>query len=489
MLAAIGIAIVSLLYTNFLVNKIAKEEKAKVKLWAAALQKRAELIKVTNQLFKDIAKDQRKDIELWARATELMTGQNTDPEFLTYLSTIVTSNTNIPAILTDKNQRVIESINIDIPKGSAYFLDTLLVNNFQKYKPIKIQFIGGENYIYYSDSKIFTQLKKTISNLTETFIGEIVSNSASLPVLLTNAQNQIIGYGNIHKKELQTNQLNETINQMKAQNKPIVFDFGDGDKHYLYYNNSFLLTQLKAFPFIQFFLFSLLIGVAYIGFSNSRKAEQNRVWVGMAKETAHQLGTPISSLSAWVDYMKEAPKDAFNNEQFVEEIEKDVNRLSLIAERFSKIGSKPDLKPLNIKDTLEKTMAYMQKRSSSRVKFVFETEESDLQFNINESLFNWVIENLVNNAIDAMSGEGQITLRSFHTGGHTIIDIIDTGKGIAKHQLETVFQPGFSTKKRGWGLGLSLVKRIIENYHKGRIFVKESSEKGTCFRIELPLVG
>ena len=278
-----------------------------------------------------------------------------------------------------------------------------------------------------------------------------------------------------------------TLIEMKISNKPLEFDLGDGKKHYVYYSNSLLLKQLKAFPYIQFFLFSLLIGVAYLGFSNSRREEQNRVWVGMAKETAHQLGTPISSLAAWIDYMKEVPVEEQDNEQFIAEVEKDVNRLGLIAERFSKIGSKPDLHAKPIKETLENAVDYMRNRTSAKVNYIFEVEEDGLRFKVNELIFDWVIENLIKNALDAMDGEGEIKVRSFHSPNHAIIDICDTGKGIPKSDFETIFQPGYSTKKRGWGLGLSLVKRIIENYHSGKIFVKSSSEKGTTFRIKLPL--
>ena len=486
-IAAIAIAIISLLYTNFLAQKIAKEEEAKVRLWAEALQKRADLINETSTLFKKIADNQRKDIETWANATELLV-KTENPEFLTYLSGIVTGNENIPAILTDEESHVIETQNVDYPEDrKVVYLDSLLKNVFDKYDPIVIDFGYGKNLVYYSDSKIFTQIKGTINDLTETFISEIVSNSASLPVLFTDENGKILNYGNVDSISLQPENIDQTIREMKASNKPLEFDLGEGGKHYVYYNNSILLKQLKAFPYIQFFLFGLLIGVAYLGFSNSRRAEQNRVWVGMAKETAHQLGTPISSLSAWIDYMKEMPPGEQNNEQFIKEVEKDVNRLTLIAERFSKIGSKPDLTALPIKETLENAVDYMRARASKRVVFAFEIEEEHLKFNVNEALFNWVIENLINNALDAMEGDGQIKVRSFHSPNSAIIDICDTGKGIPKSDWDTVFQPGYSTKKRGWGLGLSLVRRIIENYHSGKIFIKSSSEEGTVFRIKLPL--
>ncbi|MGB0884991.1 MAG: sensor histidine kinase [Chitinophagales bacterium] len=486
-IAAIGIAIISILYTNVLTKKIAKEEEAKVRLWAEALQKRADLIKVTSGLFEKIAQDQTKEIETWAEALELQVNVE-DSKFLTYLSSIVSGNVNIPAILIDEDGNLIDVLNLEIPaQNSDLYLDSLLKNEFSKNKAIEIDFGFGKNYVYYSDSKIFTELKSTVNDLTETFISEIVSNSASLPVLFTDENNNIISSGNIDSSKLTKQNIKNTIAEMQLNNKRLDFDLGDGRTRYVYYNNSFLITQLKAFPYIQFFLFSLLIGVAYLGFSNARRAEQNRVWVGLAKETAHQLGTPISSLSAWLDYMKEMPPEEQNNEAFIVEVEKDVNRLTLIAERFSKIGSKPDLKSLPIKETLENAVTYMRSRASKRVVFNLEIEAENLNFNVNESLFNWVIENLIKNALDAMEGDGDITVRSFHSPNNAIIDISDTGKGIPKNDFETVFQPGYSTKKRGWGLGLSLVRRIVESYHSGEIFIKSSSSEGTTFRIKLPL--
>ena len=486
-IAAIAIAIISVLYSNFLANKIAKEEEAKVRLWAEALQERANLINVTSNLFEKIAEDQRKTIENWAKALELQV-KTEDSQFLTYLSEIVTDNNNIPAILTDENNNVIEDLNIDYHKDKReQVLDSLLKTKFQEYKPLEIDFGFGKNYVYYSDSKIFSELKSTINNLTETFISEIVSNSASLPVLFTNENNEVLNSGNIDSIKLLPENITATILEMKVKNKPLEFDLIDGKKHFVYYNNSVLLKQIKAFPFIQLFLFGLLIGVTYLGFSSSRKAEQNRVWVGLAKETAHQLGTPISSLSAWIDYMRELPPEEQNNEQFISEVEKDVTRLTLIAERFSKIGSKPDLIKKPIKETLETAVAYMHARASKRVTFKTEIEKEDIFFYVNESLFNWVIENLIKNALDAMEGEGEITVKSFHSLNYAIIDIYDTGKGIPKSDFDTVFQPGYSTKKRGWGLGLSLVRRIVESYHEGKVFIKSSNEKGTVFRIKLPL--
>lgn len=486
-IAAILIAIASLWYTGRLAKKIADEEKSKVILWAQALEKKANLVKLTGNLFKKIGDDQRTDIENWADATSLLL-RTDDMESLSFLSKLIIGNTNIPVIHTDADNKIIDYRNIDFKANidTTYYVDSLLNSEaFQTYKPVEINYISGKNFIYYSDSKIFSELKLTFKDLTESFIDDIVANSASLPVLLVDNNNKVIASGNIDEKDLLPENIATTISNMAKENQPVQLDLGDSSTKTLYYQHSTILKQLKAFPFIQLFLFGILIAVAYLGFSSARNAEQNRVWVGMAKETAHQLGTPISSLSAWVDYLKEMPEEA-SKSNFINEVEKDVNRLTLIAERFSKIGSKSDLQALKVRETLEKIVAYMDKRSSDKVTFSIEMENEDLQFNINEALFNWVIENLIKNALDAMEGVGNITIRAFESSKNIVVDVMDTGKGIPKNKFETVFQPGYSTKKRGWGLGLSLVKRIIDNYHKGKIYVKESSEKGTTFRIKLP---
>lgn len=485
--AALTIGLISLGYTNYLARQIAKDEEEKVRLWAEALQKRANLVKLTGELFEKIKNDQENTIQNYADATSLIISTN-DVASITFLSKIITGNTNIPVILTNSEGQIVDVRNIEEPASatSSEFYDNLLKTEFAVYPPIEIQYPDGVNFVYYSDSRIFVQLKQTLNDLIESFISEIVINSASLPVVLIDDSNKVIAFGNIDSSAIQSENIDATLQEMAAQNTPFSFDLGNDQMQYVYFKNSFLLTQLRAFPFIQFFLFGILVAVAYVGFSSSRNAEQNRVWVGLAKETAHQLGTPISSLSAWVDMMKESPAEGALSEQFIAEVEKDVNRLGLVAERFSKIGSKPDLAVREVSETLKKAMEYMESRASKKVTFTLDVESKDLYFKINEALFNWVIENLIKNALDAMNGVGNIAVTAFANNTHIVIDISDSGKGIEKGNFDTVFQPGFSTKKRGWGLGLSLVKRIINTYHSGTIFVKSSSSSGTTFRIKLP---
>ncbi len=243
-----------------------------------------------------------------------------------------------------------------------------------------------------------------------------------------------------------------------------------------------MITQLRYFPYVQLIIIGLFLLVSYALFSLFRNAEQNQVWVGMAKETAHQLGTPLSSLMAWMELMDANGTDP----AAVAEMRKDVGRLEMITERFSKIGSTPDLVPEKIDLVLRDTVQYLRPRLPSRVKIEVHTTDPEITVPLNRALFSWVLENLMRNAVDAMEGEGSITITTEKDGNEVHVDVTDTGKGIPARQLRTVFQPGFTTKKRGWGLGLSLTKRIMETYHKGKIFVKRSTVgKGTTFRISL----
>jgi len=266
------------------------------------------------------------------------------------------------------------------------------------------------------------------------------------------------------------------------------FDPIEGEDYakYAYYKQTRLLTLLEYFPWIQALLFLSFIGIGYLGFSTARKAEQDQVWVGMAKETAHQLGTPITAIIAWLEHLKLMKPDDVETMEIVTELENDVERLNLIADRFSKIGSSPKLDRVNVAAQLEDCRQYMERRASRKVSFDFPSDSQPLMANINPPLFNWVIENLIRNSLDAMGGKGTIKAAISEDSSHIIIDLSDTGSGIPASKLKTVFEPGFTTKKRGWGLGLSLAKRIIETYHSGKIFVKSSIvNKGTTFTIKL----
>lgn len=317
-----------------------------------------------------------------------------------------------------------------------------------------------------------------------TFILEVIKNNETVPVILTDKEGQIISSRNLDPhKENDPEYLEEQLEKMKKDNDPIEIMLLDGNMNYIYYKESILLTRLFYFPIIQFGVISLFLLVSYLAFSTSRKAEQNQVWVGMSKETAHQLGTPTSSLLASLELLKLKKVD----QEVITEFEKDVNRLEKITERFSKIGSKPKLQKQNIINVLVNAVHYIKARSSKKVNFEFNFSENDIiNVPFNESLFEWVVENLFKNAIDSMDGNGNITIKIDDRIQYLFIDIIDDGKGIHKSKYKTIFQPGYTTKQRGWGLGLSLSKRIIEIYHNGKIFVNHSEiDNGTNMRIVL----
>ena len=320
------------------------------------------------------------------------------------------------------------------------------------------------------------------------FLLGIIRDNETIPVILVDDSGHINQWRNLDSiRSKNQHYLESQLEEMKSLHDPIkiLYDEKNQRFNYLYYKNSIILTQLKRYPFYQLTIIGIFIIVSYLAFSSSRKAEQNRVWVGMSKETAHQLGTPISSLNGWIQLLRES---ITNEEQSgaLNELEKDLGRLERIAERFSKIGSEPELKEESLSDVLGNVIEYLKPRVSSKVVFDLVAEPLRVTAKLNTPLFEWVIENICKNAIDAMSGDGKITMQITGDGNRVLLDITDTGKGVHPSKFKTVFKPGYTTKKRGWGLGLSLAKRIIEEYHKGKIFVKDSdSARGTTFRIIL----
>ncbi|MDB5282885.1 MAG: hypothetical protein JWO06_1960 [Bacteroidota bacterium] len=487
LLIAIFIGLSTVLYTNHLANKMADEEKYKAKLWAEAIARKAKLVRYTKDLFTKLAADERKKVNVYIQATKFLVTID-DNDQMTFFNDIVTSNNDIAAILTDDKGNIKNARNIDVPRDVKVFsqLPRDMLRDFSLYPPIVVDYKISKDYIYYKDSNLFSKLKQTLNDLLENFISEVVLNSASTPVILTDERMNVLAFGKIDSAKIRDPvETMKLIQKMKSANAPVVADLGEGVLRYIYYDDSDTLKQLRIFPFVQLAIFGAFLLIAYLAFSNARKAEQNLVWVGMAKETAHQLGTPISSLEGWVEYLREL--DGMKDQhQLIAELENDINRLSLVAERFSKIGSVPQLNPEDVKLCVERNVSYMRRRASDKVKMTVKCPEG-LFFKINNQLFDWVLENLLKNALDAMNGEGKIDVEVSTDPGHVIIDITDTGKGIPKNKFETIFEPGYSTKRRGWGLGLSLTKRIVEEYHSGKIFVKRSEiGKGTTFRILIP---
>ena len=323
-------------------------------------------------------------------------------------------------------------------------------------------------------------------------LDEIIKANTTVPILFTDEHDRVIDFKNLPLDSGATpaqraGLLARELALMKKQHPPIVVA-GEGFRNLIYYRNSDLLVQLERFPYVQLTVLGCFAVLAYLVFSSARRAEQNRVWVGLAKETAHQLGTPLSSLMAWQEYLKIS--DKFAGEPIVEELGKDIRRLEIITERFSNIGSVPTLKPEPIGPVTRAALAYLETRISRKVQFTIEQHFADATtVCINIPLFEWVIENLTKNAVDAMEGRGQlrVTLRALPRQQLVAIDVADTGKGIPKNKLSDVFTPGYTTKKRGWGLGLALAKRIIDGYHNGKLTILHSEiGKGTTFRLLLP---
>jgi len=316
------------------------------------------------------------------------------------------------------------------------------------------------------------------------FIFKVIENNETIPVIVTNENGEVVFFRNIDSTIVSDSvKLKKELMEMLSNQRPIEIIVTDTIKQYVFYKESILLQQLKIFPFIQLFLIIIFIGLSYYAFSTTRRAEQNMVWVGMSKETAHQLGTPIFSLRGWIELLKTEENVSI---EVVKEIEKDVDKLELIAKRFSKVGSAPELKKENVVEIVKNTFDYFKLRTSKKIKFDILTDKDEIFAYVNEVLFSWVLENIVKNSIDAMPEGGVIKAIVFDSKNKIIIDIEDTGKGIPKNKQKSIFKPGFSSKKRGWGLGLSLSKRIVENYHKGKIFVKYSEiSKGTVMRIIL----
>lgn len=320
------------------------------------------------------------------------------------------------------------------------------------------------------------------------FLLEVISNN-NIPACIVDENDHILDVVNLPDPTQKKNKdfLQKTLKKMKSTNPPIPI-VNDFFSLKVYYSNSFTLTLITYFPYLQFFLIGLLLFFGYLALNAARKAEQNLVWVGLAKETAHQLGTPISAILAWIEYMRPLAEEQEELQMVVDELGKDVDRLGIVADRFSKIGAEPKLTTQDIYPIITNSFSYMRTRAPRKVNITApENNNKELLVSLNKPLFDWVLENLLRNALDAMEGRGEISGKIINSDSVFILEISDTGKGIPGNKMKTIFEPGYSTKKRGWGLGLSLTKRIIENYHSGKIFVLKSKiNEGSTFRIELP---
>ena len=373
---------------------------------------------------------------------------------------------------------------------------------------VLVTLILWNTYIFFNKFKTEERLKMEILasaqkelvtntdlNASTTLPLAVIENNKNIPLILVDENDQILldRNGNVDPdsfqnldsvKALDIEYLQKQLKIMKSENDPIEIRLLNNKIQKIYYRNSDLLGKLTYYPLALILILTLFLAVIYMMFSSSKIAEQNKLWTGMAKETAHQIGTPLSSLLGWIAILKTENVD----DKYVDEIENDVHRLNTIANRFSKIGSLPELKKLDVVSITKKAYDYLESRSSKQISFSFESSEEELNSNLNEELYGWVIENLIKNAIDAMQGKGSVSIVISSDAKRIKVQVTDTGKGMVKSQFKQIFKPGYTTKKRGWGLGLSLSKRIIEDYHNGKIFVRKSEiGKGTTFEILLKI--
>ncbi|MFM7644350.1 MAG: sensor histidine kinase [Sphingomonadales bacterium] len=475
----------SLFYSNQSIQKIGSRERTKAKQWALALRKKAELVELSSQIFGALQEKERQKMELVVQANRTLLsasdlGMSQDVDFALQ---IIEANKDIPFILLNEDGSVSQSRNLEKDTGQEAYQE--LGNSWiDAGRSYKIQ-VFEDMYmtLCYGFSKELLRLQAQTDSLIRSFNADLTDQKGLVPVLLYDPHSKQIEASNLSKSELAPAQIKATINEMAAAYKPIALTI-KGKQKLLYLKDSEEVKQLYWLPYLQFGVLGLLVLVGYLLFSMYRKAEQNQVWAGMAKETAHQLGTPLSSMMAWVAHLEQQAIDPM----IPKEMHKDLERLEKITDRFSKIGSGAKLIEGDLAATIENNLNYLKARLSQKVEMHFELEGvRPLMVLHNASLIEWVVENICKNAVDAMEGIGTLHIQIREVAEWVHIDISDTGKGLTPKQFKTIFEPGYSTKKRGWGLGLTLVKRIVEEYHKGKVFVLQSTpDKGTTFRISIP---
>ncbi len=504
LVVALILVAMSLYVSNSTVQKVSDRERLRAKQWADAIKKKAELVEFTDRAFMQLREYERLKIQLYLDATKEISKPVAGDVFPDYSFPlqIINNNKDIPVILVDDQSVVSGYNNLDfdttdlrkknllLPKKELVklFEDSLLkLTSLWKinHEAFEIEVAEGLTMTYfYTDSKRTIQLERERDSLIQAFNSELIQDTRLIPVILMDSEHDSLIASNLPLARTKPQILAKTIRSFELVNDPISISFGKNDNYLLYFDNSDELKQLQYYPYIQFLIIGLFILIGYLLFSTFRKAEQNQVWAGMAKETAHQLGTPLSSLMAWVQLLENEQIDP----TILLEMKKDIERLDNVSQRFSKIGSETKLKPEDIQVTIEKVMEYLRPRISQKVELKSQLLAETILVAHNPPLMEWVMENIVKNAVDAMESNGSIELVVSTSPEWVHIDITDTGKGLLIKQFKTIFQPGFTTKKRGWGLGLSLVKRIVKEYHNGKVFVLRSEiGKGTTFRISLPL--
>lgn len=487
LLACSIIAFLLFIPMNSIIKKFREDEVQKVELWARAISNKSELVNHTQEFYTRVTQDEQDKLKQYIEAYKIIMSQGLDVDLsspsLSFYTKIIMDNKSIPVIITDEFNNITFSQNVQLDKNETVLSGERL-RLFSQHQPLEYEVYGMRFKLYYTQSEVYTNMKKVLYDLGNTLLDEITENTIMVPVILTDSNHtKIYACGNIPLDKLTKDKQKQTIERMTAESTPIIITLLNGQKGYVYYKPSSTLTLLKYYPLLYFFVLMIGVVMFFMVLRTIRVGEQNKLWVGLGKETAHQLGTPISSLMAWIELLRTNPE----NEAACKEMDKDVKKLNMVSERFSQMGSKPTLKEQDITILLYNIVSYMQTRIPKKVTLKVDIPlTTPIILPLNKPLFEWTIENLIKNAVDAMEGNGSITISLKDMGTHVHLDVSDTGKGIFTSQYNKIFRPGFTTKKRGWGMGLSLVKRIIEEYHDGKIYVKNSIiNVGTTFRIEL----
>ena len=483
MALSIVLALFALWQVQNVASQVRESEEAKIRLWANAIAQRNRISSATQQFFQQATLDEHRKMQLYTDILQSLNdpNQNIDLRFsLAYVNYIIDS-ARTPIIITTAKDSI-----ITVPQElSGQKLEGTLLEEYSKNPPFKYRLYGMPMTLYYKESQYYTQLRQVLNRFTRSFLTDITNNTVFVPVIIADStRTQVIAMGNIDSSEVSTPaKLLPRLEQMASVNDPIEIALPDNSHAYVYYENSPLLRSLRWVPLLYLVIAIVLLLVSYYIFRTTRTMEQNRIWVGLAKETAHQLGTPLSSLMAWTDYLK---GKEFSDE-YAAEVGKDLQRLETITHRFSKIGSVPELKEESVEEAVRAAIGYLQNRAPRKVQFVVSfPEDEPFIAPLNGYLFQWVIENLCKNAIDAMEGAGTVTIMGSQDARNIYIDISDTGKGMSPSVQKRIFDSGFTTKSRGWGLGLPLARRIVNQYHRGRLFLKYSVPgQGTTFRIVL----
>lgn len=480
----------TLIFSQIMLNRMKRDERDRVQNWAITTLRQADMAIRARSIFAKMETEERQYAMIWSYAYEqVFSSDVSSPGDFDYLRRIMSSNQR-PFILVDPDGRILESHDPEIdPRKTPFFSDEIK-QRYAIYPPIIVNAQGLMYQLYFKPSEVFLSLRSVFRDLDNSFTQESLTTNASVPVLITDeGQENVLAYSNVEAEVFYSKDaVHGLMEKMVSENDPISMVMpGMDEEIFVFYESSSLVRNMRFFPLaILIALLVVLLGILSL-LDFAKKMEQNQIWWGMSKETAHQLGTPLSSLLAWIDYYKLKEGEPMDPHDLAE-IEKDVKRIELVTNRFSKIGSVPELDWANIVPAVYKSMFYLKARSSSRVAYsVNVPEDAVIMAQFNESLIEWVIENLCKNALNAIEDNvGSISITIEESSEHVTIDVHDTGKGMPKSMFTKIFEPGFTTKKRGWGVGLTLCKRIVEKYHKGQIFVKNSIPKvGTTFRVVL----